>query len=53
MPTFKKQSWKDQKNYKSKHKYNLEKFGLTEDQIRSDCAFIYDTFFVSENDEDV
>ena len=42
-----------QRQYTSAHQYNLEKFGLTEDQIRSDCAFIYDTFFASENDEDV
>lgn len=33
-----------QRSYKSEHKYNLEKFGLTEAQIRKDCAFFYDTF---------
>jgi len=33
-----------QRAYKSGHKYDLEKFGLTEDQIRSDCANIYETF---------
>jgi len=33
-----------QRAYKSDHKYNLEKFGLTEEQIRQDCAFFYDTF---------
>ena len=33
-----------QKNYKSKHKYDLEKFGLTEDRIKMDCKAIYQTF---------
>ena len=33
-----------QKNFKSGHKYNLEKFGLTEDRIKSDCSKIYNTF---------
>ena len=33
-----------QKNFKSGHKYNLEKFGLTEDRIKLDCAKIYSTF---------
>lgn len=33
-----------QRKYESEHKYDLEKFGLTEDQIRRDCAFFYDTF---------
>ena len=33
-----------QKQFKSGHKYNLEKFGLTEDRIRMDCAKIYSTF---------
>ena len=32
-----------QKNYKSKHKYDLEKFGLTEDRIKMDCKAIYKT----------
>jgi deoxyxylulose-5-phosphate synthase len=36
-----------QRKYTSAHKYNLEKFGLNEDQIRSDCSFIYDTFLNS------
>ncbi|MBT3179482.1 MAG: sulfotransferase [Candidatus Marinimicrobia bacterium] len=35
---------KNQRRYKSEHKYNLEKFGLTEEQIRKDCANIYRTF---------
>jgi omega-hydroxy-beta-dihydromenaquinone-9 sulfotransferase len=33
-----------QRKYESEHKYDLEKFGLTEDQVRRDCAFFYDTF---------
>ena len=34
-----------QKIFKSGHNYNLEKFGLTEEKIRTDCAKIYETFF--------
>ena len=33
-----------QRNFKSSHEYDLNKFGLTSDQIKSDCAPIYDTF---------
>jgi omega-hydroxy-beta-dihydromenaquinone-9 sulfotransferase len=33
-----------QRKYESEHKYDLAKFGLTEAQIRRDCAFFYDTF---------
>jgi len=33
-----------QRAYVSNHKYDLSKFGLTEEQIRKDCAVIYDTF---------
>jgi hypothetical protein len=33
-----------QRAYTSDHKYGLEKFGLSEEQIRKDCAFYYDTF---------
>ncbi|HVV48691.1 MAG TPA: sulfotransferase [Polyangia bacterium] len=33
-----------QRQYESEHKYDLAKFGLTEEQIRRDCAFFYDTF---------
>lgn len=33
-----------QRAYVSKHKYDLDKFGLSQDQIRKDCAFYYDTF---------
>ena len=37
-------SGEKQRKYESEHKYDLEKFGLTEEQIRRDCAFFYDTF---------
>jgi len=30
-----------QKIFKSKHKYDLSKFGLTEQQIQDDCEFVY------------
>jgi len=33
-----------QRKYESEHKYNLAKFGLSEERIRKDCAFFYDTF---------
>ena len=33
-----------QRKYESEHRYDLQKFGLTEAQIRKDCAFFYDTF---------
>lgn len=33
-----------QRKYESEHKYDLTKYGLTEAQIRKDCAFFYDTF---------
>jgi len=33
-----------QRKYESEHKYDLEKYGLTEAQVRRDCAFFYDTF---------
>ena len=36
----------DQKNYISKHKYDLKKFNLTEQKIKADCHFVYDTFLV-------
>ena len=38
-----------QRSFKSKHKYDLDKFGLTEQQIKNDCKIIYDTFL--NNDE--
>jgi len=37
-----------QKQFKSKHKYDLNKFGLNANQIKKDCQIIYDTFL---NDE--
>lgn len=33
-----------QRGYKSKHSYSLEKFGLSEERIRSDLAFLYETY---------
>jgi len=39
-----KETAKNQKAYKSRHKYNLAKFGLTEKQIKKDCINIYKTF---------
>ena len=33
-----------QRIYKSKHKYNLKKFGLSEEKIKKDCHQIYETF---------
>ena len=33
-----------QREYKSKHQYNLEKFGLTKERIKTDCKDIYETF---------
>ncbi len=33
-----------QRKYESEHKYDLKKYGLTEEQILRDCAFFYDTF---------
>jgi len=33
-----------QRRYESEHHYDLAKFGLSEAQIRKDCAFYYDTF---------
>jgi len=33
-----------QRKYESEHNYDLEKFGLNEEQIRRDCAFFYQTF---------
>ena len=39
-----KQTAKSQRNFKSKHHYDLEKFGLSAEQIRNDCSNIYETF---------
>jgi len=33
-----------QRSYKSGHKYDLQKFGLDAEQIRTDCAFFYQAF---------
>ena len=33
-----------QRAYESKHKYDLEKYGLSAERIRKDCAFVYETF---------
>ena len=33
-----------QKNYKSKHKYDLKKFGLSEDRIKKDYSLKFDSF---------
>ena len=33
-----------QREYQSSHKYDLEKFGLSENQIRNDCKEIYQSF---------
>ena len=35
-----------QRAYQSKHRYSLEKYGLTEEQIRSDLAEVYREFDV-------
>lgn len=35
-----------QKKHKSKHAYSLEKYNLTEEQIKSDLAFVYDNYDV-------
>ena len=34
----------EQRSWQSEHRYDLAKFGLTEAQIRKDCAFYYDEF---------
>ena len=39
-----KETAQSQRQYKSDHKYDLEKFGLTEYQIKNDCREIYQTF---------
>jgi hypothetical protein len=33
-----------QRQHESEHKYDLAKYGLTEEQVRRDFAFFYDTF---------
>ena len=39
------QTAKSQKQFKSKHKYDLEKFGLSSKEIKEDSKLIYETFF--------
>ena len=39
-----------QRNFQSKHKYDLGKFGLNEEQIKLDCAPIYQTFLNDRSD---
>jgi hypothetical protein len=41
----------NQRKFKSEHKYDLEKFGLTALQIQKDCAPIYKTFINSSKPE--
>ena len=43
-----KKTAESQRSFKSKHSYDLEKFGLTEEKIKEDCKFIYDSF-LSDN----
>jgi len=38
-----------QREFSSKHSYDLEKFGLTEEKIKNDCSVIYDTFLNSND----
>ncbi len=33
-----------QRAYKSKHAYDLDKFGLNAEEIKRDCGFVYETF---------
>ena len=39
-----KETAEKQRRYSSGHKYDLAKYGLTEEQIRRDFAPFYDTF---------
>ena len=39
-----KETAESQRSYKSKHTYDLKRFGLSEDKIKKDCQVIYDTF---------
>ena len=39
-----------QRNYQSAHEYDLGKFGLNAEQIKSDCAPIYETFLNAGSD---
>ena len=38
-----------QRNFKSAHEYDLGKFGLSSEKIKSDCAPIYETFLNKKN----
>lgn len=40
-----------QRGYQSGHRYSLERFGLDEDRIRTDCAAYIDTFLGAETPE--
>ena len=39
-----KKTAENQRQYISKHAYDLKKFGLDEERIRIDCSFVYETF---------
>jgi omega-hydroxy-beta-dihydromenaquinone-9 sulfotransferase len=34
----------EQREFKSQHKYDAQKFGIEAERIRRDCAFVYETF---------
>jgi len=34
----------EQRKFQSKHKYNAQKFGISAERLRKDCAFVYETF---------
>lgn len=36
-----------QRKHKSEHKYALEEYGLSAEQIRKDCAFVYETYGIT------
>jgi len=42
-----KKTAQDQRNFESKHNYDLSKFGLSKKQIINDCKPIYDTFLTN------
>lgn len=43
-----KKTAEEQRAYESKHKYNLQKYGLSADRIRKDCAFVYGTWLADK-----
>ena len=47
-----KETAKQQREFSSKHSYDLKKFGLTENQIKNDCSVIYKTFLNVNNPDD-